>query len=64
MRRISLLLLLAFGSFKTTAQGAPDVDSVHMLLLNPYVQIEATQAINQMYNFKWKVRYFMPIHKY
>jgi len=24
-----------------------------MLLLNPYVQIEATKAINQLYNFKY-----------
>lgn len=53
MRCVLISFVLLLGVISTNAQRAPKVDSVHMLLLNPYVQIEATKAINQLYNFKF-----------
>lgn len=48
---LGFCMLSLVGS--SMAQRAPKVDSAHMLLLNPYVQIEATKAVNQLYNFKF-----------
>ena len=45
--------IFLLGSIQVFAQRAPKVDSTHMLLLNPYVQIEATKSINQLYNFEF-----------
>ncbi len=48
----TILILLAIGH-PSVGQRAPKIDSVHMILLNPYVQIEATNAVNELYNFKF-----------
>ena len=53
MQRIYILTFLLFLSWNLPAQRAPKIDSIHMVLLNPYIQLEATQAINDMYNFKF-----------
>lgn len=53
MRSLLVGLVIFLFLSPSAAQRAPKVDSVHMLLLNPYVQIEATKAINQLYNFKF-----------
>jgi len=51
--RTSLIIALLIVGFLSKAQRAPEIDSSYMLLLNPYVQIEATQAVNDLYNFKF-----------
>ncbi|MCS7019194.1 MAG: tol-pal system protein YbgF [Cytophagales bacterium] len=38
----------------TRAQQLPHIDSVDMLLTNVAIQVECTQAINDMYNFKFR----------
>ncbi len=48
----TILILLSIGH-QSAGQHAPKIDSVHMILLNPYVQIEATNAVNELYNFKF-----------
>ena len=54
VRKGVFLLIMLLASISTTkAQHAPDIDSTHMILLNPYVQIEAANAINELYNFKF-----------
>lgn len=54
MRRFSALVFLFFSIQCVWAQRAPKIDSVHMLLQNPYVQIAATDAVNELYNFKFE----------
>jgi len=51
MKRIYVLLFLLSLAWNSVGQGAPEIDSAHMVLLNPYIQLEAAQAINDMYNF-------------
>lgn len=53
MKRIHILLFLFFMAWNSIGQHAPKIDSAHMILLNPYIQLETTQAINDMYNFKF-----------
>lgn len=53
MRQFLILILIAVLIAPSSAQRAPKVDSVHMLLLNPYVQIESTKALNMLYNFQF-----------
>ena len=53
MRRIVPLLFFILFFGQANAQRAPKIDSIHMVLLNPYVQIAATDALNQLYNFKF-----------
>jgi tetratricopeptide (TPR) repeat protein len=54
MRRFLPLLFLVLFFSQATAQRAPKIDSIHMVLLNPYVQIAATDALNELYNFKFE----------
>lgn len=54
MRRILPLLFLFLFFGQASAQRAPKIDSIHMVLLNPYVQIAATDALNELYNFKFE----------
>ncbi|MCP4456754.1 MAG: tol-pal system protein YbgF [Cytophagales bacterium] len=54
MKPISILIFLLPLSWNAVAQRAPQIDSIHMVLLNPYIELEATQAINDMYNFKFE----------
>ena len=54
MKRILTPFFMLIISWNALAQRAPKIDSAHMVLLNPYIQIETTQAINDMYNFKFE----------
>ena len=54
MQRILTLFFILVLSWNALAQRAPKIDSAHMVLLNPYIQIETSQAINDMYNFKFE----------
>jgi hypothetical protein len=51
---IAVLLLLLYIPSHSRAQQLPELDSVDMLLTNIAIQIECTQGINDMYNFKFK----------
>jgi tetratricopeptide (TPR) repeat protein len=48
-----ILLVFLVSTQAVSAQQIPKIDSVHMLLLNPHIEIAATEAINLMYNFKF-----------
>jgi len=56
MKNYLLLILLVLGFGKAVAQVDTPVpiDSNYSLLSNPYIQMEATQAINDMYNFRFE----------
>ncbi len=47
-------ILFLVSSHKIQAQQLPHVDSVEMLLTNMAVQLEATEAVDAMYNFEFK----------
>ena len=54
-----ILIVLLIGLFTAVSgqkKGLPaiPIDSTYGLLTNPYVQMESTQAINDMYNFKFE----------
>ncbi len=51
---IPLFYLSYFTSQKAKAQDLPHPDSVEMLITSMAVQIEATQGLNDMYNFDFK----------
>ena len=53
MKPVYILICSLLLSWDSVAQRAPKIDSIHMVLLNPYIQLEAAQAINDMYNFKF-----------
>lgn len=53
VKRFFAVFLLTIVAIHAQGQRAPKIDSVHMILLNPYVQIEATNAVNELYNFKF-----------
>ena len=53
MKPVYILICSLLLSWNSIAQRAPKIDSIHMVLLNPYIQLEAAQAINDMYNFKF-----------
>ncbi len=53
MRRVYIIFFISFLSSVSYGQHAPKIDSAHMILLNPYIQLETSQAINDMYNFKF-----------
>lgn len=60
------LILLSGLSLVSAAQGQPaPIDSTYSLLSNPYVQLEATEAINDMYNFRFdrSMRHFEYLKK-
>jgi hypothetical protein len=50
---IGLLCLLGWLARPAQAQQLPELDSVPMLLTSTAIQVECTQAINDMYNFKF-----------
>ncbi|RED99562.1 tetratricopeptide repeat protein [Marinoscillum furvescens] len=55
MKRYLIVLGFAIASVTGSAQVAPaQIDSTFSLLNNPFVQMEATQAINDMYNFRFE----------
>jgi len=54
MKRFSVLVILLLFFRFCEAQRVPEIDSIHMVLLNPYIQLEAAQAINDIYNFKFE----------
>lgn len=55
MKRYWIVIGFVFASVLGSAQVAPTkVDSTFSLLNNPFVQMEATQAINDMYNFRFE----------
>lgn len=48
------LILLSVGVYAQRQETPPDGDSVrYSLLINPFIQIESTEAINSMYNFEF-----------
>ncbi len=48
------LILLSAGVYAQRQENQPDGDSVrYSLLVNPFIQIESTEAINSMYNFEF-----------
>ncbi len=68
MNRITLLFFLATGTFFASAQDFQEfdkIDSTYSLLENKYIQIEATQAINDLYNFEFNrsYRHFLYLKK-
>jgi hypothetical protein len=66
MKNISITILIFFFSVGLKAQvRVIPPDSTYGLLTNPYVQIEATQAINDMYNFRFdqSLRHFTYLKK-
>lgn len=56
MKNYLLFLFLIFGLLKSNAQvNSPvPIDSNYSLLSNPFIQMEATQAINDMYDFRFE----------
>lgn len=55
MRKYIISALLLFGIYKSLAQiRSVPIDSNYSLLSNPFIQMEATQAINDMYNFQFE----------
>ena len=58
MKKYTLVIVLIglFSYSQAQKKGIPAVpiDSTYSLLSNPFVQMEATQAINDMYNFKFE----------
>ena len=54
MRRILTPFFMILLSWNAISQRAPKIDSVHMVLLNPYIRIETAQAMNDMYDFKFE----------
>lgn len=50
MRAFYILVILTVA---IRASGASSLDSLHILLTDQKIQIEATQAVNDMYNFKF-----------
>lgn len=68
---IAGLILMSFASAQAQLYASADFDSKYeMLMSNPGVQIEATEAINKLYNFKFAeadaefrwLRYRYPSH--
>ena len=59
----SILILLLSQTIK--AQEGTPIDSTRSLLTNKYIQIEATQAINDLYNFEFNrsYRHFLYLKK-
>ncbi|WP_291720144.1 tetratricopeptide repeat protein [Bernardetia sp.] len=51
---IPLFFLSYFSTSKTKAQDLPHPDSVEMLITSMAMQIEATQGLNDMYNFDFR----------
>ncbi|MFY0607984.1 MAG: tol-pal system protein YbgF [Cyclobacteriaceae bacterium] len=55
MKNFLVILILTIGFAELKAQVVPArLDSNYSLLSNPFVQMEATQAINDMYNFEFE----------
>ncbi|WP_258103914.1 M48 family metallopeptidase [Marinoscillum sp. MHG1-6] len=66
MKRIIIVVLLVGLCRVSSAQLLPpEIDSTYSLLSNAYVQMEATQAINDMYNFRFErsLRHFNYLKK-
>jgi tetratricopeptide (TPR) repeat protein len=51
--RLALLLLLFVGNFTATSQTAAKKDTTIVLLADKGVQLECTQALSDLYNFKF-----------
>ncbi|MEQ8240423.1 MAG: tol-pal system protein YbgF [Cyclobacteriaceae bacterium] len=67
MKKI-LFTLIALIALTASAQDMDDIapmDSSYSLLMNVFVQVEATQAINDMYNFRFdsSLRHFIYLKK-
>ena len=54
MRYIFLILCFFITSSRLSAQQLPHPDSVKMLIANTAIQLECTEAMNNLYNFKFK----------
>jgi len=52
--RFKLLLFVIFWSFTSTAQGLPTQGNDYLLIEDMEIQIQTTQALNDMYNFKFR----------
>lgn len=65
MNKIILLFFLLCTAFVSLSQPEDRVDTTHSLLENRYIQIEATQAINDLYNFEFdrSYRHFLYLKK-
>ena len=53
-RSILVLLFVVLGALNLPATAKTPSDSVEILLMDKDVQIDATQAVNDMYNFKFE----------
>ena len=51
----SLFYISPFTSHTVKAQDLPHPDSVEMLITSMAMQIEATQGLNDMYNFDFSI---------
>lgn len=52
---LSVLILFSASVYAQRQEDQPDGDSArYSLLVNPFIQIESTEAINSMYNFEFK----------
>ncbi|WP_421875607.1 tol-pal system protein YbgF [Marinoscillum sp.] len=51
---VAIMLMLLIGARGQSDVPKIPIDSNYSLLSNPFIQMEATQAINDMYNFKFE----------
>ncbi len=54
MKRLLFIGVLMIGFSANAQMTQVPIDSSYSLLNNPYIQLEATQAINDMYNFRFE----------
>lgn len=52
--RLKLSLFIIFWSFTSTAQDLPTSSNDYLLIEDMEIQIQTTQALNDMYNFKFR----------
>ena len=65
MNKVIVSIFILLLSLNLEAQEGTPIDSTRSLLTNRYIQIEATQAINDLYNFEFNrsYRHFLYLKK-